>query len=87
MELIESEPKAFKLLPSIAIDQSHLEWWQAHEMAYPRLAKVAKFFLCVPGTSVPAEWDFGTAGDIVAAQRAAFTSDNVDKLIFLKATK
>ena len=84
VQLIASELNAFKLLPSIAIDQSQLEWWQAHEMVYPGLANVAKYLICVPGTSVPAERVFSTAGDIVTAQRAPLTSDKMDKPIFLK---
>ncbi len=43
-----------------------------------------EIFLCIPGTSVPAERVFSTAGDIVNAQRSVLRPDHVDQLIFLK---
>ncbi len=37
-----------------------------------------EIFLCIPGTSVPAERVFSTAGDIVNAQRSVLRPDHVD---------
>lgn len=45
---------------------------------------LAKRYLAAPATSVPSERVFSTAGDIVNASRSALSTDNVDKLIFLK---
>ena len=50
---------------------------------YPVLAKLAKLYLCVPGSSVSAECGFSTAGDVVTAQRSNLTSEHVDQLLFL----
>ncbi len=41
-----------------------------------------EIFLCIPGTSVPAERVFSTAGDIVNAQRSVLRPYHVDQLIF-----
>jgi len=45
---------------------------------------MAKKYLCIPATSVPAERVFSTAGDVVTAQRSQLKSEHVDRLIFLK---
>lgn len=37
----------------------------------------------VPGTSVPSERVFSTAGDIVSAERATLHPDNVNMLLVL----
>ena len=44
----------------------------------------AKVDSSIPGTSVPSERVFSTAGDVVTAQRATLKSKHVDMLIFLK---
>ena len=64
--------------------QTPLEWWKENQPKYPLLAKLAKQYLCVPGTSVPSERVFSTAGDIVTAQRSSLTSEHVDQLLFLQ---
>ena len=64
--------------------QTPLEWWKANQREYPLLAKLAMLYLCVPGTSVPSERVFSTAGDIVTAQRSRLTSEHVDQLLFLQ---
>lgn len=69
---------------TIALHDCPLLWWKMHLMEYPLLANVAKQVLCIPGTSVPSERVFSTAGDVVSAQRATLSPENVDMLIFLK---
>ena len=59
-----------------------LEWWFKHN--HPNLAKLAKRYLCVPATSVPAEQVFSVAGEIVNTKRASLKPENIDLLIFLK---
>lgn len=80
----KDEVYAYMAKDSISIDSSPLAWWKAHESLYPNLAMLAKHYLAVPATSVPSERVFSTAGDIVTASRSALTTENVDKLIFLK---
>lgn len=61
-----------------------MKWWRSQEKELPVLSTLAKRYLCIPGTSVPAERVFSTAGDIVKAQRSVLRPDHVDQLIFLK---
>ena len=44
------------------------------------LSKVVKHLLCIPATSVPTDRVFGTAWDVVTAQRAYLLHENVDML-------
>ena len=71
-------------MPAIPLSQNPLTWWQVHAEDFPLLAGLAKQYLCIPGTSVPSERVFSTAGDIVSAQRSCLTPQHVDQLLFLQ---
>ncbi|KAJ8375706.1 hypothetical protein SKAU_G00062860 [Synaphobranchus kaupii] len=68
--IAEEEVKRYQEVTPLALTEYPLSWWKAHEQVYPFLAKLAKRYLCIPGTSVSAETVFSTAGDIVTAQRS-----------------
>ena len=68
----------------ISVASCPLQWWRENSSKYPYLAKLAKFMLSVPATSVASERVFSTAGDVVTATRSALSPDLVDQLIFLK---
>ncbi|KAK9537979.1 hypothetical protein VZT92_005546 [Zoarces viviparus] len=61
-----------------------LAWWKSNQCKYPHIAMMARRYLAVPGTSVPSERVFSTAGDIVTAKRSTLSPENVDILIFVK---
>lgn len=67
--------------PPLHIDP--MDWWKMNENKYPRLAKLASAYLCVPATSVPSERVFSTAGLIVNRLRSRLHPEHVDMLIFL----
>lgn len=77
------EVMRYKELKPLPLSVNPLNWWREHEGEYPLLSWQAKRYLCIPGTSVPAERIFSTAGDIVTAQRSALKPEHVDQLIFL----
>lgn len=66
---------------------SPLEWWKTKEGKYPRLAKIAKKYLCIPATSASSERVFSTAGNIVTSKRTCLLPENVDLLVFLHKNK
>lgn len=68
----------------ISVDANPLKWWKDNEHQYPNVSRLSKHYLSVQATSVASERVFSTAGDIVTAQRAALSPENVDILIFLK---
>lgn len=83
-ERAEEEVATYRKVPSIPLSQNPLTWWQVHAGDFPLLAGLAKQYLCIPGTSVPSERVFSTAGDIVSAQRSCLTPQHVDQLLFLQ---
>lgn len=72
------------ILPLDSEASDPLLWWKAREDKYPLLSKYAKQLLGIPATSVASERVFSTAGDVVTAQRACLSGDQVDMLVFLK---
>lgn len=68
---------------SHSLSEDPLNWWSKNQEVFPLFSKLAKRYLCIPGTSVSADSVFSTAGDIVTAQRSTIASDHVDQLLFL----
>ena len=81
---VQEEIEQYKTVTSIPVYDNPLQWWRVNQHKFPRLARYAKCLLSIPGTSVPSEWVFSVAGNVVTAQRACLKPDNVDTLIFLK---
>lgn len=77
------EVMRYKEAKPLPLSTNPLHWWREHEGEFPLLSCQAKRYLCIPGTSVPAERIFSTAGDIVTAQRSALKPEHVDQLLFL----
>lgn len=82
-EAIEVEIKSY--LQSLEVDgeANPLEWWRLHQANFPRVASLAKKYLCIPATSAPSERAFSTGGNIVTCHRSALKPETVDKLVFL----
>lgn len=79
----ESEVNNFLREQPPSLDTSPLEWWKANATRFPRLSRLAKGYLCIPGTSVPSERVFSTAGLTVNRLRTRLTPEHVNMLIFL----
>ena len=58
-----------------------LERWKTREQKYPRLAKTAKKYSCIPATSASSGKVYSTAGNIVNPKRTSLLPENL--LIFL----
>ena len=74
----KDEMARYKEEASLALSDDPLGWWKEHEGQYPFLSRVAKKHLSTPGTSVPSERVFSTAGDIISTKR-----EHLDQLLFL----
>lgn len=74
----------YRAKDALSLTENAMNWWRSNEKELPLLSTLAKRYLCIPGTSVPSERVFSTAGDILNAQRSVLRSDHVDQLIFLK---
>jgi hypothetical protein len=46
-----------------------VEWWKTNSHRFPTLARMARDYLSIPATSVPAECLFSQAGDLITKKR------------------
>lgn len=65
-----------------------LMWWKVNEPKFPNIARMARKFLCIMGTSVPSERVFSIAGLTVTKTRSTLEPESLDQIIFMnKALK
>ncbi|XP_069131828.1 E3 SUMO-protein ligase ZBED1-like [Argopecten irradians] len=83
LDIATGEVQSYFSEPTPPLDCNPLKWWCDNDYRYPMLSNIAKYYLIVPGTGVPSERVFSTAGDIVTSQRSCLDPEDVDKLIFL----
>ncbi|XP_049918265.1 E3 SUMO-protein ligase ZBED1-like [Epinephelus moara] len=79
----QEEVNKYCSAPPLRLSEDPLDWWGQNEVHFPLISRLAKRYLCIPGTSVAAERVFSTAGDIVTAQRSTLLSEHVDQVLFL----
>ena len=53
----------------LGADKNSLDWWKAKKEEYPTLARLARKYLCVPGTSTQAESSFSWMGWLLNNRR------------------
>jgi len=56
---------------------------QNHSKVYPDIWKLAEQILHIPATSVPAEWVFSVASNVISKKRANLAPDNANVLVSL----
>ena len=78
---VESEMLRYESEPVLI--KNPLDWWRHYAVRFPKLAKLAREFLCIMGTSVPSERVFSVAGLTLTKSRNKLDSDVVDEIIFL----
>ncbi|CAE7119567.1 unnamed protein product [Rhizoctonia solani] len=54
-----------------------LEWWSKHQSRFPRLAAMARDYLCIPGSSVAVERVLSTGRDLISLRRASLKGINI----------
>ena len=64
-----------------------LAWWKEHQYECPRLARLARRYLCITPTSVPCETAFSKSGWIVNKRRCSLSDDRVSSLLFVSFNK
>lgn len=69
--------------PVLRRNDDPLEWWKAHEGNFPLLSQLAKKYLCIPGSSFPAERLFSKQGELVALKRIRIKPKDVHVFLFL----
>lgn len=84
---VEKEVDSFLKDPPPLLDSSPTAWWKVNEGRFPRLTNLARKYLAIPNTSVPAERVFSAADLIVNRPCTRLTPDHVDMLIFLNKNR
>ncbi|XP_047671233.1 zinc finger BED domain-containing protein 4-like [Tachysurus fulvidraco] len=68
---------------NIPRSENPLQYWHKHKHIYPHLYMLALGFLCFPASSVPCEWVFSKAGEVVSKKRNRLRPSTVEKILFL----
>ena len=58
-------------------------WWRGNGDRYPKLKALARKYLCVQGSSTPAERVMSDMGNILNKKRLAMADDNFSSLMYL----
>ena len=72
-------------LESGVVDSSEnpLLWWKENESVYPRLAGLARKYLCIPANSVAPSRVFSSEGEIILEKRNRIEPECIDAMLFL----
>ena len=73
-DAIEKEVNRYLIETPLRCDESGnscLEWWKQNVSCFPKVAELAKQYLCIPPTSVPAEQIFSTEGLVINKQKSS----------------
>ena len=54
-EDIRMELTVYLQTTEVESDADPLDWWRCHQTNFPRIAKLARQYLCIPATSAPSE--------------------------------
>ena len=77
------EIRQYVQLKNIGRKEDPLLWWHQNHSQYPHLQHLVLKYLCIPGTSVPAERLFAKAGELVSARRNRLKPKHVNMFLFL----
>lgn len=64
-----------------SLDINPLDWWKLNGPRFPKLATLARHYLCVPGVSLPSL--LSEAGQKFAEHRMRLRPEDVDMMIFV----
>ena len=72
-----NEFKAYMKEPPTPMDQCPLLWWASKKYLYPNVARMARDYLVIPGSSVPSESIFSTGKQLITQYRHSLNRDSV----------
>ena len=64
-----------------------LKWWKTQSGSLLTLAKLARYYLCIPASSSKSERVFSCAGNVVTAKRSRLQASKVEMIVVLKQNK
>ena len=75
--------KMFAKESAIRPKEDTLDWWRLNQAKYPDLAKLARKYLCIQGSSTAAERVMSTMGIILNKKRLSMTDENFSEMMYL----
>jgi hAT family C-terminal dimerisation region/Domain of unknown function (DUF4413) len=79
------EMERYLAAPTADTDVDVLEWWKHNAREYPCLARIARDYLAIPATSVPAERVFSGGADLITKKRGSLNEDTIQACMCLKS--
>ena len=73
----DSEVGRYLATPIADPDEDILVWWKDHARVHPRLARIARDYLAIPATSVPAERVFSGGANLITDKRGSLNEDTI----------
>ena len=89
-EWLESPPIQEPVPESMTAEQDIawlMAWWRTNRFKYPRMAKIARRYLCIPASEVGVERLFSRGRDLLGLRRYALQPATIKMLTVLKAFK
>ncbi|KAA8894533.1 ribonuclease H-like domain-containing protein [Sphaerosporella brunnea] len=80
----EAELERYSKHPRVSKNTNVLLWWDDNEHRYPHLARLARDYLAIPASSVPAERVFSRAGDLISKTRNRLSRETANMLLCLR---
>jgi hypothetical protein len=80
-----SEVEKYLAVPTIDAHKDILDWWKRHANDYPCLARIARDYLAIPATSVPAERAFSGGADLITNKRGSLSEDTIEACMCLSS--
>jgi hypothetical protein len=75
------ELQRYLAAPKAQFSADILKWWDFYELEYPHLAKVARDYAGIPGSSAPSERVFSRAGDLITKKRNRLAPETADSIM------
>jgi len=81
---ITKEYAAYQKLKRLHVSQDPLAWWKSNEATFPRLAILAKRYLCIPASSAPSERLFSHMNCVVLKRRNRLCPQRIERQTLLR---
>ena len=83
--IVLNELKEYRRTEDIALNEDPLTWWSIREAIYPKLSTLAKIYLAIPATAVPASLIYSEDGQklLLKLRMLEDDYDEMEKIIFL----
>jgi hypothetical protein len=79
----KGELERYLSAPTADANTNILEWWRLNAKTYPCLARIARDYLAIPATSVPAERVFSGGADLITKKRGSLNEDTIQACVSL----